>query len=44
VVGVSRGNEAKRNDLGERKPGAARMGGGAYTVCYVKWGRTPLFY
>jgi hypothetical protein len=27
---VSRGSEAKRNDLGERNPGAAE-GGGAYT-------------
>jgi hypothetical protein len=44
VGGVSRGSEAKRNDLGERNPGAAK-GGGAYTGLLDAVGRVfmPFF-
>jgi hypothetical protein len=35
VGGRRRGNEAQRNDLADWNPGAARLGGGAYTVCYA---------
>jgi hypothetical protein len=41
VGGVSRGNGAQRNDLGERNPGAARMGGGTHTDLL---GEVPLAY
>ena len=36
--------EWRSHDLADRNPVAARTGGGAYTVCYVKWGRTPLYF
>ena len=34
--------EWQSHDLADRNPGAARMGGGAYTVCYAMLRRTPL--